>query len=153
MTSASTFHSKIQKSVENVSSGTQQKHNKIVLERNVLAEHYRKASESVQMRLIDDLSYNKLPFFILEEVINEIKTESKELISDRKIQISQNVKEFAVSYNHTKKPMIFKVQITGLSVFKSLECLNYNLYFLCSRVVAVAEDTGNLGIVSYRACL
>ena len=42
------------------------KFKKIVLERNVSAEDYHKASNSVQMRLIndtDDLSYNKLPFF------------------------------------------------------------------------------------------
>ena len=53
------------------------KHRKVVVERNVLAEDYAtesiQASESVQVDLINDikdLSCNKLPFCIPEEVIN-----------------------------------------------------------------------------------
>ena len=84
-------------------------------------------------------------FFIPEEVINEIKTEL-DYVGSKNLNITK-CEEFAVSYNLTDKPMIFKVHITGLTVFKSLECLHWNLYFFCSRVVAVAEDTRNLGII------
>ena len=55
------------------------------------------ASESVQLELIksmdDDVSCNNLPFFIQEEVINEIKTKSQELIKERSIQPSQSRNE------------------------------------------------------------
>ena len=84
-------------------------------------------------------------FFIPEEVINEIKTEL-DYVGSKNLNI-RKCEEFAVSYNLTDKPMIFKVHITGLTVFKSLECLHCNLYFFCSSVVAVAEDTRNLGII------
>ena len=57
------------------------------------------------------------------------------------------MKEFAVQHNHTDKPLIFKFQNTDLTVFKPLECLNYNLYFLCSHVVTVAQHTSNLEMV------
>ena len=51
------------------------------LERNFLTEYYQAASESVEVGLIKsvgDVSRNNLPFFIQEEVINEIKTKSQE---------------------------------------------------------------------------
>ena len=54
------------------------------------------ASESVQLELIksvDDVSCNNLPFFIQEEVINEIKTKLQELIKERSIQPSQSRNE------------------------------------------------------------
>ena len=54
------------------------------------------ASKSVQVELIksmDDVSCNNLPFFIQEEVINEIKTKSQELIKERSIQPSQSRNE------------------------------------------------------------
>ena len=96
------------------------KHRKVIFEMNVLDEDYAsksvQASESVQVDLIndiDDLSCNNLPFSIPEEVINEIKTESKELLSEGKIQPSQNGKEYAVPFNHTNKPLIVKIQNTG----------------------------------------
>ena len=113
-----------------------------------MAEDY--ASESVQVDLINDidnLSCNNLPFSIPEEVINEIKTESKELISEGKIQPSQNGKEYAFPLNHANKLLIVKIQNTGLTVCKPLECLNYNVYSLCSHIVAVAQNTGNLGMI------
>ena len=109
-----------------------------------MAEDY--ASKSVQVDLINDindLSCNNLSFPILEEVINEIKTELKELILKGKIQPSQNGKEYAVSLNPTNKPLIVKIQNTGLTFYKPLECLNYDLYSLCSHIVAVAQNTGN----------
>ena len=62
------------------------------------------------------------------------------------------MKEFAIPHNHIDKLLIFKVQNTSLTVFKHLECLNYNLYFLCFQVVAVAQNTGNLGMVIEHAC-
>lgn len=61
------------------------------MERNVLAEYYQAASESVQVGLtksMDDVSGSNLPFFILEKVINEIKTKSQELIKEGSIQPS-----------------------------------------------------------------
>ena len=119
-----------------------------------MAEDYAseslQASESVQVDLINDindLSCNNLPFFIPEEVIDEIKTESKELIFEGKIQPSQNGKEYAVPLNHTNKPLIVKIQNNGLTVCRPLECLNYNLYSLCSHILAVAQNTGNLGMI------
>ena len=54
------------------------------------------ARESVQLELIksmDDVSCNNLPFFIQEEVINEIKTKLQELIKERSIQPSQSRNE------------------------------------------------------------
>ena len=130
------------------------KHRKVAFERNVVAEDYAsesaQASESVQVDLINDLnclSCNNLPFSIPVEVINEIKPELKELILKGKIQPSQNGKEYAVPLNHTNKPLIVKIQNNGLTVCKPLECLNYNLYSLCSHTVAVAQNTGNLGMI------
>ena len=87
---------------------------------------------------------DEIPFSILEEVINETKTESKELILKGKIQPSQKGKEYAVPLNHTNKPLIVKIKKT---VCKPLECLNYNLNSLCSHIVAVAKNTGNLGMI------
>ena len=107
-------------------------------------------SESVQVDWINDvndLSCNNLPFSIPEKVINEIKTESKELILEGKIQLSQSRKEYAVPLNHTNKPLIIKILNNGLTVSKPLECLNYNLYYLCSHILAVAQNTENLGII------
>ena len=81
------------------------------------------ASESVQLDLInyiDDLLCNNVPFPIPEETINKIKSESKELISEGKIQPSQNGKEYAVPLNHINKPLIVKIQNTGLTVCKPL---------------------------------
>ena len=66
-----------------------EKHRKVVLERNVLAEYYKVASQSVQVGLIksmDDVSCNNLPVFILEKDIKEIKTNSQELIKEGSIQ-------------------------------------------------------------------
>ena len=58
------------------------------------------------------------------------------------------MKEFAVLHNHRDKSLIFKVHHnTSLTVFKPLECLNYNISFLCFHVAAVAQNTGNLGMV------
>ena len=69
------------KSVKNGSSGIKQSvksTGKLLLKGSVLAEDYQVVSESVQVRLIndiDDLSHNNLPFFIPKEVINEINTD------------------------------------------------------------------------------
>ena len=134
------------------------KRSKVVFERDVLAEDYAResvqASGSVQVDFIndiDDLSCNNLPFSIPEEVINEIETELKELISEGEIQPSQNGKEYAVALNHTNKPLIVKIQVTGLTVCEPLECLSYNLYSSCSHIVAVAQNTGNLGMITEHA--
>ena len=97
------------------------------------------------MDLINDI--DDIPFSIPEEVINEIKTESKELILKGKIQPSQKGKEYAVPLNHTNKSLIVKIKKTCLTVCKPLECLNYNLYSLCSHIVAVAKNTRNLGMI------
>ena len=108
------------------------------------------ASKSVQMDLINDindLSCNNLPFSIPEEVINEIKTESKELILEGKIQPLQKGKKYAIPLNHTKKPLTVKIQNNDLTVCKPLECLNYRLYSLCSHILAVAQNAGNLGMI------
>ena len=64
-----------------------------------------------------------------------------------KIQPSQNWKECAVPLNDTNKPLIVKTENTGLTVWKPMECLNYNLYSLCSHIIAVAHDTGNLEMI------
>ena len=54
----------------------------------------------------------------------------------------ENGKEYAVPLNHTNKPPIVKIQNTGLTVCKPLQCLNYNLYSLCSYIIVVAQNTG-----------
>ena len=57
-----------------------------------MAGYYQAASKSVQVELIkciDDVSCNNLPYFIQEEVINEIKIKSQELIKEISIQPSQ----------------------------------------------------------------
>ena len=82
VTSASVFHSNIWRSVESGSSGIQlcKKRRKVVFQRNVLAEDCQVASKSVHLGLIndkDDLLCNNLPFFIPEELINELKLSRK----------------------------------------------------------------------------
>ena len=57
-----------------------------------MAGYYQAASKSVQVELIkciDDVSCNNLPYFIQEEVINEIQIKSQELIKEISIQPSQ----------------------------------------------------------------
>ena len=66
------------------------------MERNFLTEYYQAASESVEVGLIKsvgDVSRNNLPFFIQEEVINEIKTKSQESIKEGNTQPSQSGNE------------------------------------------------------------
>ena len=45
----------------------------------------RKSIQVESIKSMDDVSCNNLPFFIQEEVINEIKTKSQELIKERSI--------------------------------------------------------------------